>query len=193
MLLKTFNKKKHIQNTSHFRLAPLIQKELEEISGGHAKIFVYEDKKDIQFYFIDTKPFTIAFSSLLLKLHSPEELRSLLKGATLVHKSHNFKRRQKLVAFFLYLGGLFKNVDALLCFILGINTNKGEPKMVTRLLTSPILNWFCSSIVPGAEKSAELKKLKAVHLIKSQSYLDTKHLNPLFSPLSLIDYILYQD
>lgn len=193
ILLKTFNNKKLIQNTSFFRLAPLINEELKEISNNDLEIFVYEDKKDIQFYFIDTKPLTVAFSSLLLKVHSPEELRSLLKGALLVHKSHNFNRRQKLVAFFLYLGGIFKNIDALLCFILGINTNNGEPKMVTRLITSPILNWFCSSIVPGAEKSAELKKLKAVHLIKSQSYLDTRHLNPLFSPLSLTDYILYQD
>jgi len=65
--------------------------------------------------------------------------------------------------------------------------------MISRMVVSPILNWLCSVLVPGAEKSAELKKLKAVHLLKSQSYLDTGHVDPLFSPLSLTDYILYQD
>ena len=154
---------------------------------------MYNDKKDIQFYFIDTNPLTIACSEFLLEVHDEEELRSLLKSACLICKTHNFRNRQKLVALFIHLGRIFRQIDTLLCFVLGVNTINGEPRMITRMVVSPILNWLCSILVPGAEKSKELKKLKAVHLIKSQSYLDTKHLDPLFSPLSLTDYILYQD
>ena len=193
VLLSIFLKKTPLKKTIHFRKQKIFDEELKDYSPGGVDVFIYNDKKDIQFYFIDTKPLTLVCSEFLLEVHNNEELRSLLKGALLICNSHNYKHRQKLVALFIHLGRIFKQIDTLLCFILGINTNNGEPRMVIRMVVSPVLNWLCLVLVPGAEKSAKLKKLKAVHLIKSQSYLDTKHLDPLFSPLSLTDYILYQD
>ena len=193
VLLSVFSKKRPLGNSVHFRKQKIFNDELKDISQGKINVFIYDDKKDIQFYFIDTKPLTVICSEFLLEVHSEEELRSLLKGASLVCNTRKFRNRQKLVALFIYLGRIFRQVDTLLCFVLGINTIKGEPRMISRMVVSPVLNWLCSILVPGAEKSAELKKLKAVHLIKSQSYLDTKHIDPLFSPLSLTDYILYQD
>jgi hypothetical protein len=193
VLLSVFSKKKPLKNTEFFRKQKIFDQELAEYSPEGVNVFVYSDKKDIQFYFIDTKPLTIVCSEFLLEVHNEEELKSLLKSASLVCTTNKFKNRQKLVALFIHLGRIFKQVDTLLCFVLGITTNKGEPRMITRMVVSPILNWLCSILVPGAEKSEELKKLKAVHLIKSQSYLDTKHIDPLFSPLSLTDYILHQD
>lgn len=193
VLLSVFSKKKPLRNTIYFRKQKMFDEELKDYSPEGVDVIVYKDRKDIQFYFIDTKPLTLVCSEFLLDVHSDEELSSLLKGASLVCRSHKFKNRQKLVALFIHLGRIFRQIDIILCFVLGINTNKGEPRMITRMVVSPVLNWLCSVLVPGAEKSDELKKLKAVHLIKSQSYLETRHLNPLFSPLSLTDYILYQD
>lgn len=193
VLLGAFSKKKPLRQTTHFRKQKTFDEELRDFSPEGVNVFIYSDKKDIQFYFIDTKPLTLVCSEFLLEVHNDEELRSLLKSASLVCKTHKFRNRQKLVALFIHLGRIFRQIDSLLCFVLGINTNKGEPRMITRMIVSPVLNWLCSILVPGAEKSEELKKLKAVHLIKSQSYLDTKHVDPLFSPLSLTDYILHQD
>lgn len=193
VLLSTFARKRALQNTVHFRKQKAFDDELLSFSPSGVNVFIYRDKKDIQFYFIDTKPLTVVCSEFFINVHTEEELKSLLKSAALVFKSHKFKNRQKLVAMFIHIGRIFRQVDTLLCFVFGINTIKGEPRMITRMVVSPILNWFCSILVPGAEKSPELKKLKAVHLLKSQSYLDIKHINPLFGPLSLTDYILYQD
>jgi len=193
VLLGTFLKRKPLFKTTHFRKQKAFDAELLDYSPKGVDVYVYEDKKDIQFYFIDTKPLTVICSEFFIEVHSDDELRSLLKSAALVFNSHKFKNRQKLVAMFIHIGRIFRQVDTLLCFVFGINTIKGEPRMITRMVVSPILNWLCSILVPGAEKSPELKKLNAVHLLKSQSYLDIKHINPLFSPLSLTDYILYQD
>ncbi len=193
VLLSVFSRTKPLRNTPYFRKQKIFNDEFKDSNPNGVQVLLYEDKKDIQFYFIDTKPITILCSKFILDVHSDAELKSLLKGGLLVSNSHKFKNRQRLVACFIYLGRIFRQFDAFLCFVFGITTNAGEPRMISRMVVSPILNWLCSVLVPGAEKSAELKKLKAVHLLKSQSYLDTGHVDPLFSPLSLTDYILYQD
>lgn len=188
IILRSFSKLKPIKNTVFFRKEQLAKTIFNEAKT--LETYVSFDNKSVQAYCVQISPPCLVLSKQFLEEQSNQEILKILKITKDLSLSKSYFSRQRLVAMFLHIGFLFKSLDSILCFVLGLSSINGEPRALVRKITSPILNWLCTILSPRLDLETDNEFPEAKAQLSSFSYLSKKHVNSLLSPISPIDSIL---
>jgi hypothetical protein len=143
------------------------------------KVYLDKSLSPVQMYiFGDQKKLNIIVSESLLEHISPRDFKKLLNQTYDLSKNSYFLSKRHVVAFFLLIVSLGRQVDATLSFFLGIKTKDGEPKALTRKIVYLVARLF---------KTKSNFKSQNESALKDYSYLSFYHDHPILSPLSIVD------
>ncbi len=175
----------HIKNTPQHHLNVKLRDAFVQTADvPKPEIFVDPSSRNLQIYCFGSKakPQLITSQKLLDKV-STKDLHSLFDYAGVLHNKKIFSRKQNFIALLIYVGNLGRYVDSGLSFVLGIKTESGEPKALTRKPLYFILNKL--------NQLTRYKKNTPIDVqLQNYSYLSLAHTNPALSPLSVADKIL---
>lgn len=159
-----------------------LDKAFSEAPYLNTSFYVTNEEDEIQAYIFGYKKnCNLVFSEACLRHLRKEDLIQIAHHAKKSYTKKTYTYTQPLVAAFLFLTSFGRLLDSILSFALGLKTDKGEPRPITRKFFYFLLGQFSSS--PHIIKNeTNLNSIPTFYY----SYAFGKKENPVLKPLSLI-------